>query len=74
MGISILLIIAPMLLGMWAQMRISSTYGKYSKVPSRRGITGQQAASYVIQKAGITDVEITSTKGHLTDHYNPTNK
>jgi uncharacterized protein len=43
-------------------------------VGSRSRITGREAAAYVMQKAGISDVEITSTRGHLTDHYDPAHK
>lgn len=70
----LLFIIVPMLLGMWAQMRVQSTYKKFAQVGARSRITGREAALYVMQKAGIHDVEITSTPGHLTDHYDPTRK
>lgn len=59
---------------MYAQMRIQSTYNKWSRVGSRSRIKGHEAARYVMQKAGIHDVEITSTRGMLSDHYDPTNK
>lgn len=55
-------------------MRVSSTYNKWSNVPSRGGITGSQAASYVMRQAGINDVEIVPIEGHLTDHYDPRNR
>src|SRR5690606_38934309 len=58
----------------YAQMKVSSTYKRYSKVGSRSRITGREAAEYVMRKAGINDVEITSTPGHLTDHYDPSHK
>lgn len=67
-------LIIPMLLGLWAQSRVQGTYGKYAKVASRSGITGREAAAYVLQKAGIDDVQIASTQGHLTDHYDPSKK
>lgn len=70
----LIFIIIPMILGIWAQMRIGSTYKKYSQVASRGRITGREAAAYVMQKAGVSDVEITSTRGHLTDHYDPAHK
>jgi len=59
---------------MYAQSKVQSTYKKWSKVGSRSGITGREAAAFVMQKAGISDVEITSTRGHLTDHYDPQKK
>ena len=59
---------------MYAQMRIQSAYKQWSRVGSRSRIHGHEAARYVMQKAGIHDVEITSTRGMLTDHYDPTHK
>lgn len=70
----IALIIPTIVLGLWAQARVSGTYKKYLKVPSRGGITGAEAAAYVMRRAGVTDVEIVATRGHLNDHYDPTHK
>ena len=50
------------------------TYKKYSQIRSRSGITGAEAASYVMRQAGINDVEIVPINGELTDHYDPTRK
>jgi hypothetical protein len=58
----------------WAQFRVSSVYQRNAAIPSRGGITGREAARAVMDHAGITDVEITETEGHLTDHYDPLNK
>lgn len=68
------LIVPTIILGIYAQMKVQSAYRKWSQVGSRSGITGREAAQYVLRKAGISDVEITSTSGHLTDHYDPSNK
>ncbi len=73
-GIWILLIIVPMLFGLYAQMKIRSAYGKNAQVNSRGGITGREAAEAVIRSAGINDVKIVEVPGELTDHYNPMNK
>lgn len=74
MGLFILLIIIPLILGAWAQMRVGGAYGKWSKIGSRSRITGREAAAYVMRAAGISDVEIAQTGGHLTDHYDPRHK
>src|SRR5450631_170684 len=58
----------------YAQVRVSSTYSKNLKIPSRGGITGREAAAAVMSRAGIADVEIVETDGHLTDHYDPAHK
>lgn len=65
---------APMLFGLYAQMKIQSAYSKNAKVGSRGGITGREAAEAVIRSAGITDVKIIEVPGQLTDHYNPMTK
>lgn len=74
MQLFLFLIIPTVILGIYAQSKVQGAYSKWSRVGSRSRITGREAAQYVLQKAGITDVEITSTRGHLTDHYDPTHK
>ncbi|MDD4408710.1 MAG: zinc metallopeptidase [Clostridia bacterium] len=56
------------------QSRVSNAFKTYSKVPSVKGITAQDACKMLLQNAGITDVEIVRIKGYLTDHYNPKTK
>ncbi len=68
------LFIAVFIFALYAQMRVSSAYGKNVQIASRGGITGREAAAAVMRRAGITDVEIAETEGHLTDHYDPLNK
>jgi len=62
------------ILGIWAQSRITGAYNKWKKVPSRSGMTGMEAAQYVMKEAGIFDVKVVAIRGHLTDHYDPTRK
>lgn len=57
-----------------AQVRVSSTYNKFSKVRSRTGMTGAQAAQRILQMSGIYDVRVEHISGSLTDHYDPTHK
>ena len=70
----LVLIIVPLIVGLWAQMKVKSAYGKYVQVPSRGRITGREAAEAVMQSAGIGDVEIVQCHGTLTDHYDPKHK
>ena len=74
MALYLILIIPTLLLGLWAQHRVGSTYKKYSQIRSRNGITGAEAANYVMRQAGINNVDITAIGGHLTDHYDPTHR
>lgn len=73
-GVFMILFILVFILAIYAQIRVSSAYNKNAKILSRGGITGREAAEAVMARAGITDVEITETDGHLTDHYDPMNK
>ncbi len=68
------LIILPILVGLYAQMRVQSAYNKNVQIASRSAITGRQAADMVMKSAGISDVEIVEIPGNLTDHYDPINK
>ncbi len=58
----------------YAQIRVTSAYSRNSQILSRGGITGREAAAAVMAQAGINDVEIEETEGHLTDHYDPVHK
>lgn len=68
------LFIAVFIFALYAQIRVSSAYAKNAQINSRGGITGREAAEAVMNHAGITDVSIAETDGHLTDHYDPTSK
>jgi Zn-dependent membrane protease YugP len=61
----------PLLFGLWAQMRVKSTFNRYSQVPTRGGLTGAQAATAVVQYSGLEGVTVRPIAGHLTDHYDP---
>ncbi len=67
----IILVIPAMLLALWAQVRVKSTYGKFAKVGNTRGITGAYAAQAVLTHYGINDVRIEQVSGKLSDHYDP---
>ncbi len=69
-----LFLIPGMALSMWAAFRTRSAFKKYSAVRSATGMTGAQAAQRLLASAGITDVEVVSTRGTLSDHYNPMSK
>ena len=49
-------------------------FAKYSKVHLRNGMSGAEVAQKMLSDHGIMDVEVISTPGRLTDHYNPKNK
>ena len=67
----LLLVVPALLVTLWAQVRVKSTFAKYSHVFSRRGFTGKDAALYILRKNGVTNVSVSETGGHLSDHYDP---
>ncbi|MDX1631736.1 MAG: zinc metallopeptidase [Thermoanaerobaculia bacterium] len=70
-----LLFVGPaFLLSLWASFKTKSAFKKYSKVRTARGMNGAQAAQALLDRAGIRDVEVTPTRGYLSDHYNPATK
>jgi Zn-dependent membrane protease YugP len=68
---SILLLIPALLLGIYAQIRVNSTFNRYAKVPSARGLTGAQAARMLLDSAGLQGVGIEIGGGRLSDNYDP---
>ncbi|BCX02514.1 MAG: zinc metallopeptidase [Candidatus Roseilinea sp.] len=66
-------VIPPLLLAMWAQWKVQSTFAKYARVPTSSGVNGIQTAQVLINRNGL-NVGVTSVPGHLTDHYDPRSK
>ncbi len=69
-----ILIIVGAVICMIASARVKSTFAKYSKVMSRTGMTGAEAARRLLDSQGIYGVQVMSVAGDLTDHYDPRNK
>ncbi len=70
----LLFMIPPLILSLIASGMTKSAFKKYSRMRSATGLTGADAARQMLHRAGIRDVEIVHTRGHLSDHYNPMNK
>jgi len=62
------------LLALWANMKVKGTFARYRKETLRSGVTGAEAAQFILQAAGIHDVELKAVSGMLSDHYNPLTK
>ncbi len=62
------------LISMWVQNRLKSKFKKYSQTQLRNGMSGKEIAEKMLADNHITDVQVISTPGRLTDHYNPANK
>lgn len=67
----VVLVLPCLLFAMWAQHSVNSTFNRYAKVYSRRGMTGAQAAAAVLRSNGVTGVQIEQISGRLSDHFDP---
>jgi Zn-dependent membrane protease YugP len=70
----LILVVPALLISIFAQFKVKSTFSKYAKKMSEKNITGTQAAAYLLKVNGIADVKLGRIKGDLTDHYDPTDK
>ena len=68
---SMIILIPAIILAMYAQSKVKSTYEKYVKVKSTKGYTGEETARAILDKNGLSDVRIEHINGTLTDHYDP---
>ena len=67
----LVLVLPCILLSLWASSNVNSTFKKYSRQYSRRGLTGAEAAQRVLMANGVRGVRIDRVSGNLTDHYDP---
>lgn len=70
---TIIILIPAIIFTLIAQSKVKSAYSKYLRVPSRRGISGYQAARMILDNNGMRHVPIELTAGTLSDHYDPKN-
>lgn len=66
-----IIIIPALLIAGWAQMKVKSTFNKFSKVTSINRYTGAQVARMLLDSEGLYDIPVEQVDGKLTDHYNP---
>lgn len=66
-----IIIIPALLIAGWAQMKVNSTFNKFSKVSSINKYTGAQVARMLLDSEGLYDIPVEQVGGKLTDHYDP---
>ena len=64
----------PLIIGIWAQIRVTSAFRKWGEVRASSNITGAECAREILQAAQIHDVEVVETNDFLGDHYDPRDK
>jgi Zn-dependent membrane protease YugP len=67
----IVCVLPALIFALWAQFNVNSTFKKYSKVQSDRGMTGADAARIILNANGLSHVKIEHISGDLTDHFDP---
>ena len=71
---TMLLLIPAVLLSMWAQSRVQSTFNHYSQIAARGNVTADSVARMLLTLYGMASMPINHVAGNLTDHYDPRNK
>lgn len=72
--IEIMLLLPAIILSLYAQQKVRTTYEKFSRVASAKGLTGSQVAENILRSNNIYDVDVEETEGMLSDHYDPRSK
>ena len=71
---TMILMIPAIILALYAQAKVQSTYAKFSEVRSASGRTGREIAQTILTANGIADVTVEPGQGFLSDHYDPVRK
>jgi len=69
----LILVVPTILLSLWAQFKVKSTFSKYSRIRCAKGINGAKAAELLLRENNISNVKVEQVPGSLTDHYDPSN-
>ncbi len=69
----VIFVLPALILAMWAQTKVTTTFNRYSKITTQKGLTGHDAARMILDANGLQSVRIERVAGNLTDHYDPKN-
>ncbi len=70
-GLYLLFSLPALILGFWAQIKVQSAFGKFSKIRTYAGLTGAQIAHRMLDSVGLSHVRVEQAQGFLSDHYDP---
>jgi Zn-dependent membrane protease YugP len=70
----LLFTIPPLIFMIYAQVKVSSAFKKYSQIANMQNMTGLQVARTLLRANGLDNVQIEQTEGKLSDHYDPSKK
>ncbi|MBE6064268.1 zinc metallopeptidase [Clostridium cochlearium] len=71
---TMIILIPALIISFIAQIKVNSTFEKYSKIRSQGGYTGEQVARRLLDSHGLFDIPVQLVRGKLTDHYDPVNR
>lgn len=71
---TMIILIPALIISFIAQMKVNTTFEKYSRVKSQGGYTGEQVARRLLDNSGLFDIPVQLVQGKLTDHYDPANR
>ncbi len=66
-----IVMIPGLILGIWAQSKVYSTFNQYNKVQTKHGKTANEVARFMLDSGGCVDTQIQQIRGNLTDNFNP---
>lgn len=67
----LILVIPAVLIALWAEINVKSSFSRYNAVMNRRGLTGAMVARQILDENGLRNIRVELTSGHLSDHYDP---
>ena len=73
-SLDVILMLIIIVLPLYANIKINSTYSKYSKKQNSGKLTGKEVAEKILEMNGLSNVKVGRINGSLTDHYDPRNK
>ncbi len=68
---TMIIVLPAILIAMWAQAKVQSTFNHYLQIPNKNGYTGEQVARGILDSKGLHNVRVEKIGGRLTDHYDP---
>jgi hypothetical protein len=71
LGLYVVCLGIPLVIGLWTQHRVKSTFQQWSEVPEDTGMTGAEVARRILDANGLQSVPVQGVAGALTDHYDP---
>ena len=71
---TIFILIPAIILTLYAQYKVKTTYSKYSKILAKNGLNGKETAEELLLQNNLSNIKIEPIEGHLSDHYDPRQK